>query len=167
MARTTSLTTSQREAILDGIDQGAGYETVSKAAGLGKNYVGNLIRASRNGEPISDELRAFAEEIEIRRNRWEIEALRKLQDLSAYELNAKAHAAATRALMWLLERKRRGEYGAQVTVKLEEMQTKFFEMADAYFDECLRANRPVEREGFFDFLERGGKAVQGEATAVH
>lgn len=194
--RPTNLTLQLAEAIADHVAIGASLEVASAHEGVykarsfhwqskGRKLLLALAKdpESEDGWTENDKLYAhFADAIARARAKFEINILRRLDTMdeavqmvdpatgemvTVNKIDPKIAAALSKSMTWLLERKRREEYGSHITIKVDEAKNYLLETLERV---CDRMGTPEVLGAVLDQLEAGGQEVPseaGESPAIH
>lgn len=136
---------------------GCGLGCAAESEGVDERVAFRWLRWGRDGK---EPYQGFSQDVGRARAIWEREALRKLEDIEAFVEDTRAASAAANAIKWKLERLRRQEYGAAITVKVEEAKEY---LLDALERVCERMDSPEVLAEVLHELERGSQEAPSEA----
>lgn len=156
--RPTRLNDKLSAAICEHIEKtGCGLACAAESEGVDGRVAFRWLKWGREGKKPYE---GFSHEVARARAIWEREALRKLEDIEAFVEDTRAASAAANAIKWKLERLRRQEYGAAITVKVEEAKEY---LLDALERVCERMDSPEVLAEVLHELESGGTQEAGSS----
>lgn len=166
MARTgrpSKLTPELTAAICEDIrTTGAPAKVAAQAHGIGRSTFFDWCARGAKEEAAGSEgrHRDFLDAVAQAKAKWQVEALRKVEDIESYVSDKRAATAFANSITWKLERLERETYGSQITVKVEEAKTY---LLDTLEQVCERMGAQEVLLAVLDELERGGSTEEGRA----